>query len=119
MLGSTGFAGIWPFSSVLIGDRWWVWLGLIRSRFRERDGFFASLTQSKADTIDENPFVLVVFEARCRELHTTPSPQFLDLRNQRGLWSDSDYGSNVIIDLLDTEIWPKRRSFFDRNLGAC
>ena len=28
MLGSTGFAGIWPFSSALIGDRWWVWSNL-------------------------------------------------------------------------------------------
>ena len=75
--------------------------------------------QSKADKIGENPSVLVVFEARRRELHTTRSPQFLGLRNQRSLWFDSDYGSDVIIGLLDTEIWPERRSFFDRNLGAC
>ena len=54
---------------------------------------------------------------RRHELHTTRSPQFLGLRNQRGLWSDSDYGFDVIIGLLDTEIWPERRSFFDRNLG--
>ena len=62
------------------------------------------LTQSEADTIGENPSVLTVFEACCRELHTTRSPQFLGLRNQRGLWSDSNYSSDVIIDLLDTEI---------------
>ena len=58
-----------------------------------------------------------MFENYHRELHTTRSPQFLGLRNQRGLWSDSDYGFDVIIGLLDTEIWPERRSFFDRNLG--
>ena len=75
--------------------------------------------QSKADTIGENPSVLAVFEARRRELHTAWSPQFLGLRNQHGLWSDSDYGSNVIIGLLDTEIWPEWHSFFDRNLRAC
>ena len=56
---------------------------------------------------------------RRHELHTTRFPQFLSLRNQRSLWSDSGYDSDVIIDLLDTEIWPERRSFFDRNLGAC
>ena len=76
------------------------------------------LTQSEADTIGENPLVLTMFEARCRELHTTRSPQFLGLRNQRGLWSDFDYGSDVIIGLLDIEIWPEQRSFFDRNLGS-
>ncbi|XP_030931083.1 subtilisin-like protease SBT1.6 [Quercus lobata] len=77
------------------------------------------LKQSEADTIGENPLVLAVFEARRCDLHTTRSPQFLGLRNQRGLWSNSDYGSNVIISLLDTEIWPERRSFFDRNLRTC
>ena len=60
-----------------------------------------------------------MFEDRRRELHTTRSPQFLNLRNQCDLWSNSDYSSDVIIGLLDTEIWPERRSFFDRNLGAC
>ena len=80
-------------------------------------GFSASLTQNEANTIGKNPSVLAVFEDRRRELHTTRSPQFLGLRNQRGLWSDSDYGSDVIIGLLDTGIWPERRSFSDRNLG--
>ena len=75
--------------------------------------------QSEADTIGENPSILTVFEACCCKLHITRSPQFLGLRNQRSLWFDSDYGSDVIIGLLDTEIWPERRSFFDRNLGAC
>ena len=75
--------------------------------------------QSEADTIGVNPSILVVFKDRHRELHTTQSPQFLGLRNQRDLWSDSDYGSDVIIGLLDAEIWPERQSFFDRNLRAC
>ena len=56
---------------------------------------------------------------RRHEFHTTQFPQFLSLRNQRGLWSNSSYDSDVIIGLLNTEIWPERRSFFDRNLGAC
>ena len=92
---------------------------MIGSEFRERDGFSASLTQSEADMIGENPLVLAMFKDYRRELHTTQSPQFLGLRNQRGLWSDSDYGSDVIIGLLDTEIWLERRSFFDRNLKSC
>ena len=75
------------------------------------------LKQSEADTIGENPSILAVFEARRRELHTTQSPQFLSLRNQHSLWSNSDYGSDVIISLLDIEIWPEQRRFFNRNLG--
>ena len=58
-----------------------------------------------------------MFEDRRCELHTTQSPQFLGLRNQRGLWSNFDYGSDVIIGLLGTKIWPEQRRFFNRNLG--
>lgn len=58
-----------------------------------------------------------MFEDKRRELHTTRSPQFIGLRNQRGLWSESDYGSDVIVGVFDTGIWPERRSFSDLKLG--
>ncbi|EYU40429.1 hypothetical protein ABFS82_14G120600 [Erythranthe guttata] len=80
-------------------------------------GFSAVLTPKLAASVLQNPSVLAAFEDRRRDLHTTRSPQFLGLRNQRGLWSESDYGSDVIIGVFDTGIWPERRSFSDRNLG--
>ncbi|XP_047320005.1 subtilisin-like protease SBT1.6 [Impatiens glandulifera] len=80
-------------------------------------GFSASLTKSNLDSILQHPSVLASFEDRRRNLHTTRSPQFLGLRNQKGLWSESDYGSDVIIGVFDTGIWPERRSFSDLNLG--
>ncbi|KAL8128456.1 hypothetical protein V2J09_017611, partial [Rumex salicifolius] len=80
-------------------------------------GFSASLTADQAAALNRHRSVLAIFPDRRRELHTTRSPQFLGLRTQRGLWSESDYGSDVIIGVLDTGIWPERRSFSDRNLG--
>ncbi|CAA2965241.1 subtilisin-like protease [Olea europaea subsp. europaea] len=80
-------------------------------------GFSASLTPSQAASVLKHPSILAVFEDRRRHLHTTRSPQFLGLRNQRGLWSESDYGSDVIIGIFDTGIWPEHRSFSDLNLG--
>ncbi|KAF5204110.1 Subtilisin-like protease SBT1.6 [Thalictrum thalictroides] len=80
-------------------------------------GFSATLTSIQATSILQHPSVLAAFEDRRRQLHTTRSPQFLGLRNQRGLWSESDYGSDVIVGVLDTGIWPERRSFSDLNLG--
>lgn len=82
-------------------------------------GFSASLTKSEADSISRNnpSSVLAVFEDQRRELHTTRSPQFIGLRNQHGLWAESDYGSDIIIGVFDTGIWPERRSFSDLNLS--
>ncbi|XP_059647481.1 subtilisin-like protease SBT1.6 [Cornus florida] len=80
-------------------------------------GFSASLTSSQAASVLQHPSVLASFEDRRRYLHTTRSPQFLGLRNQRGLWSESDYGSDVVIGVFDTGVWPERRSFSDLNLG--
>nr|DAD46788.1 TPA_asm: hypothetical protein HUJ06_016725 [Nelumbo nucifera] len=80
-------------------------------------GFSATLTSTQAASILQNPSVLAAFEDRLRQLHTTRSPQFLGLRYQQGLWSESNYGSDVIIGILDTGIWPERRSFSDLNLG--
>uniref|UniRef100_A0A2P2P146 Subtilisin-like protease SBT1.6 n=1 Tax=Rhizophora mucronata TaxID=61149 RepID=A0A2P2P146_RHIMU len=80
-------------------------------------GFSATLTPEQAHSLSDHPSVLAYFEDRRRYLHTTRSPQFLGLRNQHGLWSESDYGSDVIIGVFDTGIWPERRSFSDVNLG--
>ncbi|CAN1771241.1 Subtilisin-like protease SBT1.6 [Linum perenne] len=80
-------------------------------------GFSAVLAPDYAASLGKHPSILAVFEDHRRELHTTRSPQFLGLRNQRGLWSQSDYGSDVIIGVFDTGVWPERRSFSDTNLG--
>ncbi|KAK4405343.1 Subtilisin-like protease SBT1.6 [Sesamum angolense] len=80
-------------------------------------GFSAVLTPSQAASVIQHPSVLAAFEDSRRVMHTTRSPQFLGLRNQHGLWSESDYGSDVIIGVFDTGIWPERRSFSDLNLG--
>ncbi|ERN18248.1 subtilisin-like protease SBT1.6 [Amborella trichopoda] len=80
-------------------------------------GFAARLAADEAAEIGEHPAILVVLEDQPRQLHTTRSPQFLGLSNRRGLWSDSDYGSDAIIGVLDTGIWPERRSFADHNMG--
>ncbi|GAY45976.1 hypothetical protein CUMW_093460 [Citrus unshiu] len=81
-------------------------------------GFSATLSPDQAASLSRHPSVLAVIEDQRRQLHTTRSPQFLGLRNQQGLWSESDYGSDVIIGVFDTGIWPERRSFSDLNIGS-
>lgn len=54
-----------------------------------------------------------------RRLHTTRSPQFLGLRSTdtAGLLKESDFGSDLVIGVIDTGVWPERQSFNDRDLG--
>ncbi|KAL6984272.1 hypothetical protein U1Q18_017649 [Sarracenia purpurea var. burkii] len=80
-------------------------------------GFSATVSSAQATYLLQHPSVLTFLEDHRRELHTTRSSQFLGLRNQCELWSESDYGFDVIIGVFDTAIWPERQSFSDHNLG--
>ncbi|KAK9086355.1 hypothetical protein Syun_028749 [Stephania yunnanensis] len=89
-------------------------------------GFSAKLTKAEAEEMKARPEVLNVFPDRIHQLHTTRSPQFLGIlnpqdhgknKNHIGLLQASDYGSDVIIGVLDTGIWPESESFHDSGLG--
>ncbi|XP_058076316.1 subtilisin-like protease SBT1.5, partial [Magnolia sinica] len=82
-------------------------------------GFSAKLSSAEASEIKNRLGVLDVFPDRVRQIQTTRSPQFLGLtaNSRHGLLAESNYGSNVVIGVLDTGIWPERRSFNDGDLG--
>ncbi|KAG8389521.1 hypothetical protein BUALT_Bualt02G0238000 [Buddleja alternifolia] len=82
-------------------------------------GFSAKLTPQQAQQLMKRPGVIAVLPDRLRQLHITRSPFFLGLSstNPAGLLSESDSGSNVVIGIFDTGIWPERRSFHDEGLG--
>ncbi|MCL7028401.1 hypothetical protein MKW94_030261 [Papaver nudicaule] len=87
-------------------------------------GFSTKLNQQQAEEIKNRPGVLGVYIDQVREIQTTRSPHFLGLtatgahgHKANGLLKGSDYGSNVVIGILDTGIWPERRSFHDHGLG--
>ncbi|KAK9084277.1 hypothetical protein Scep_030748 [Stephania cephalantha] len=89
-------------------------------------GFSARLTKAQAEEMKTRPEVFNVFPDQIHELHTTRSPQFLGIlnpqdhsknKNHIGLLQASDYGSDVIIGVLDTGIWPESESFTISGLG--
>ncbi|KAI3521314.1 hypothetical protein L1887_10777 [Cichorium endivia] len=82
-------------------------------------GFSAKLSAVEASKLESASGVLSVIPEQVRHLHTTRSPEFLGLKtsDSAGLLKESDFGSDLVIGVLDTGIWPERESFNDRGLG--
>lgn len=82
-------------------------------------GFSAKLSLEDAKKLESLDAVVAVIPEQVRHLHTTRSPQFLGLRtsDKAGLLKESDFGSDLVIGVIDTGIWPERQSFNDRDLG--
>ncbi|KAL1207297.1 Subtilisin-like protease SBT1.5 [Cardamine amara subsp. amara] len=82
-------------------------------------GFSARLTAQDARQLLHHPNVISVIPEQVRHLHTTRSPEFLGLRStdKAGLLEESDFGSDLVIGVIDTGIWPERPSFDDRGLA--
>lgn len=84
-------------------------------------GFSAKLTEQQVAVLKKLPQILGVFPDQLRQLQTTRSPEFLGLGDTampNGLISESDSGSETIIGVLDSGIYPNRPSFHDADLRA-
>ena len=76
------------------------------------NGFVAKLTQEEAQSMKRMEGVLnVVKDMVVANLHTTHTPEFLDLNPSYGIWPVSHFGEDVIIGVIDTGIWPESKSF--------
>uniref|UniRef100_A0A6N2KJ11 Subtilisin-like protease fibronectin type-III domain-containing protein n=1 Tax=Salix viminalis TaxID=40686 RepID=A0A6N2KJ11_SALVM len=82
-------------------------------------GFSAKLSLSEALKLQTLPHIIAVIPERVRHVHTTRSPHFLGLKttDRAGLLKESDFGSDLVIGVIDTGICPERQSFNDRDLG--
>ncbi|KAL0009707.1 hypothetical protein SO802_004815 [Lithocarpus litseifolius] len=82
-------------------------------------GFSATLSPSQATSLSSHPHILSLLPDTLRYLHTTRSPQFLGLKTtgNSGLLKESDFGSDLVIAVIDTGITPNHKSFNDQDLG--
>ncbi|CAL5384660.1 unnamed protein product [Camellia sinensis] len=97
---------------------------LVHTYKRGFSGFAARLTKEEADSMTERPGVISVFSDPVLKLHTTRSWDFLkyetDPEVESKPSSDSELlsqGSDTIIGILDTGIWPESASFSDKGMG--
>ncbi|KAF6174318.1 hypothetical protein GIB67_040811, partial [Kingdonia uniflora] len=86
--------------------------------------FAARLSQQEADNIARKIGVVSVFVDPIYKLHTTRSWDFLqyqtDVVIDSNLSSNSDplsHGTDTVIGIIDTGIWPESESFKDKEIG--
>ncbi|KAG2294744.1 hypothetical protein Bca52824_041413 [Brassica carinata] len=65
------------------------------------------LTSQEATQLLDHPHVISIIPEQVRQLHTTRSPEFLGLRStdKAGLLEESDFGSDLVIGVIDTGIY--------------
>ncbi|XP_077220139.1 subtilisin-like protease SBT1.7 [Tasmannia lanceolata] len=80
-------------------------------------GYSTRLTKKEAEALEQKQGILAVLPELRYELHTTRTPEFLGLDSNQGLVPESDSGTDVIIGVLDTGIWPESPSYDDTGLG--
>ncbi|WVZ20476.1 hypothetical protein V8G54_007798 [Vigna mungo] len=82
-------------------------------------GFSATLSAAEVENLESLSHVIALIPEQVRQLHTTRSPHFLGLNtaDRAGLLKETDFGSDLVIGLIDTGISPESQSFNDRDLG--
>ncbi|KAL6656379.1 hypothetical protein ACP70R_007205 [Stipagrostis hirtigluma subsp. patula] len=82
-------------------------------------GFAALLTDRQAARLADWPGVVRVVRNRVLDLHTTRTWDFMGLNPSpsAGILSESKFGEDSIIGVLDTGIWPESASFRDDGIG--
>ncbi|XP_065871628.1 cucumisin-like isoform X2 [Euphorbia lathyris] len=87
---------------------------LIRSYHRSFNGFVARLTEEEKQKLEGMKSVVSVFPSEKKKLLTTRSWDFMGFPLNL---TRSTYGSDVIIGMLDSGIWPESESFNDKGYG--
>ena len=83
-------------------------------------GFVVQLSLEQVRKLKKRPEIRAVIPDRLITLDTTRTPGFLELdwaNPNYGILNSSDLGSNVIIGVVDSGIWPEHPSFHDKELG--
>jgi subtilisin family serine protease len=80
-------------------------------------GFSTRLTEEEARLLESQTGIIAVWPEVKYELHTTRTPQFLGLDKTADMFPASSSGSDVVVGVLDTGVWPESKSFDDTGFG--
>ncbi|KAF6143238.1 hypothetical protein GIB67_039021 [Kingdonia uniflora] len=77
------------------------------------NGFSTTLSPSELREPENTPGFIYSIRDYSVKVDTTHTSDFLNLNPVTGAWPESNYGKDVIIGLLDTEVLPESDSFKD------
>ncbi|XP_019154692.1 PREDICTED: subtilisin-like protease SBT1.9 [Ipomoea nil] len=80
-------------------------------------GFSAVLSPTELKTIKKSPGYLYSIKDALVKVDTSHASGFLGLSSDHGACPVTDYGLDVIIGVIDTEVWPESKSFGDDGMG--
>nr|XP_043630503.1 subtilisin-like protease 4 [Erigeron canadensis] len=76
-------------------------------------GFAARLTDADVESMKTKDGFVSAHQERILKLQTTHTPRFLGLRQETGVWKQSNFGKGMIIGVIDSGILPGHDSFSD------
>ncbi|KAK2989132.1 hypothetical protein RJ640_027206 [Escallonia rubra] len=79
-------------------------------------GFAARLSSEEVKDMEKKSGFVLATPQKVAALHTTHTPNFLGLHQNKGLWQGSNYGKGVIIGVVDTGITPNHPSLSDEGV---
>ncbi|KAL0421169.1 UNVERIFIED_CONTAM: Subtilisin-like protease SBT4.3 [Sesamum latifolium] len=88
---------------------------LVRSYKRSFNGFAASLTNQEQQRLASFSDVVSIFPSRTLWPQTTRSWDYMGLKEN--VKPNPDTGSDIVIGVLDSGIWPESESFSDKGFG--
>ncbi|PWA47999.1 Peptidase S8/S53 domain-containing protein [Artemisia annua] len=80
-------------------------------------GFSTRLTVDEAKLLEQQHGIVSVQEETIYKLQTTHSPEFLGLEKNDVIHQGSRSGSDVIVGVVDTGVWPGSKSLDDTGFG--
>ncbi|KAJ8626493.1 hypothetical protein MRB53_019800 [Persea americana] len=79
-------------------------------------GFAALLSEDEVKAMEKKDGFTSAYPDQLLPLHTTHTPDFLGLKQDTGVWKNSNFGKGVIIGVLDTGAMPNHPSFSDEGM---